>query len=520
MKNIVIVGAGLAGWATALFIKKIYPETNVTVIGSKEIGILGAGEGTVPGFKDFLNSIDIDPNDLVRNCKATLKYGIKFENWNQDGTGSYYNVFKSSNAIDTDFSNLKFKYNIIDLYCYANNLNPDDYSILNTHLNHNKVLYEQEKDQSVRQKLHRAIFHAYHFDANDIAEFLEKTAIQRNINYIDDIVAEFIQSDDGTIKTIKTNHKEIDTDFVFDCTGFKRLIIGKLLNSNFIEAKDRLLVNRSIPFILPPKDSIEPYTTARAMKYGWLWKIPLQHRYGCGYVFNDNLCSIDDAKKEIVDMFGEVEMPRTISFNAGYYDEVWKKNCIAIGLSASFVEPLEATSIWLSLSTLAHTVHFLHEFESRNQSTIDLYNKMFRESNEIIIDNIQFHYLNNRSDTEFWRTINSNKRSSKLNQMIQVWDNVIPGTIDEEKRIYVDTFLTWESSWFHIAAGIKFLKKEIAAKTLETYKKYYTHTFDASMNMKSALKVDLATSMSHADYIEHLVGSERLKQIKSSVFKI
>lgn len=520
MKNFVVVGSGLAGLSTALFLKKIFIGSNVTVIGSKEIGILGAGEGTVPSFKEFLRAIDIDPNEMIKHCKATLKYGIKFDNWDKNGKGTYYNGFRSSSAIDPEYSSFKLKWNIIDLYCYVNDIDPHKYSILMSHLNNNKVLYEQNEKGDVHQKMHRAIFHAYHFDAHDIANFLEKIALERGVNYIDDVVTEFVQDSDGYITNIKTKHTEVSADFVFDCTGFKRLIIGKLFNSNFVEPNDRLLVNRSIPFILPPKDSIEPYTTATAMKNGWCWKIPLQHRYGCGYVFNDNFCSIEDAKKEIIEKFGEVEMPRTISFKAGYYDEVWKKNCIAVGLSGAFVEPLEATSIWLSLSMLMQVTKFLYGIEYRDQNVIDLYNKMYTEANEIIIDNIQLHYLNGRSDTEFWRAINSSRRSEKLNELCQIWKSFIPATVNEESMIYPKSHLLWESSWFQIAIGVGFIDKDFARKSLDIYKPYYSNVFDASFNMENALKIDINRSMSHSDYIKHLVGEEKYNSIKSSIFPI
>jgi tryptophan halogenase len=518
MRNIVVVGAGFAGWATALYMKKLFSECNVTVIGSKEIGILGAGEGTVPSFKDFIKNIDIDPNDLVRNCKATLKYGIRFDGWDQNGSGSYYNSFKLKNSTNPEFEKFNFNLNIIDLYCKINNLDIHEYSFPYSHLKENKVLYKKQKN-NVTQKFYNSVNHAYHFDANDIAEYLQEIAIARKIQYVDDIVTEFIQNEDGDIVKIKTKNQEVDADFVFDCTGFKRLIIGKLYNSKFVSAKDRLLVNRSIPFILPPKDDIEPYTTATAMKYGWCWKIPLQHRYGCGYVFNDNLCSIEDAQKEIREKFGDVDMPRTISFEAGYYEEPWIKNCIAVGLSNSFVEPLEATSIWFSLTALTTIINYLPALINRNQFIIDEFNKTHRESNEIIIDNIQFHYLNKRNDTEFWRTMNSLNKSEKLQKLITVWDNSVSGMLSEEIKIYAQSAVFWDHSWFHIGLGINFFNNDVLTRTFNTYSKYYCNVLDEIDNLKRDVQVELQTSLTHSEYIEHLVGEGNFREIKKSLFK-
>lgn len=470
MKNIVIVGAGSAGWMTALFINKLYPNAKVTVIGSKEIGILGAGEGTVPNITNFLRCIDIRENDLVKRCKSTLKSGIKFKNWHKDQETHYYHNFqfpslpiknKVISKLHADWQSFP----TIDINCYINNKNINEYDLLNACLENKQIPIE--KQQLVNHISNIPINTALHFDAHLIAQYFSEVGISRGIIYKDLIITDFELNDAGEIKSISTNQEKIDCDFVFDCSGFKRLIIGNLYKSKWKSVENKLPVNKAIPFFLPPDEKLDNYTTATAMNHGWCWKIPLQHRSGCGYVYDSSSCTDEEAKKELYDKFGTVEIPRSFSFNSGHYEDLWIKNCIAIGLSTGFLEPLEATSIWTSTMMLFLFAQNKMAVETKDQSLIDDFNRNVSSIYDSTIDFIQFHYLNGRSDTLFWRKVNSGEISDKMSNNFLIWKNRLPIPLDvgQDRNVFFSV-----SSWIKVGMGIGFFDKQMVIN----YKKSYS----------------------------------------------
>ena len=323
--EISIIGGGTAGWLTALYAKTVMPSKVITVIESDEIGILGAGEGSTVQFVELLDMLDIPVSLLVKETGATIKNGIKFTNWNNEGkTDFFYHGFSSYGNTSTSFYNQR---NIIAS-------SPTTYiigSLLGDHINNysfstklsedNKVgfLYDENRaDPSVNPILHyeQAAAFSIHFDEVKLAEFLKKIALDRGIRHIEGIVKDFKQKEDGDVNyLILESGKEIKCDFVFDCSGFQRFF-AKKFKSKWVSYKDFLPVNKAVSFFLPmEKEYVPSYTEAIAMKYGWIWKIPLQDRYGCGYVFDSSLINEEDAKKEVEEYLKQsVEFKKTFNF--------------------------------------------------------------------------------------------------------------------------------------------------------------------------------------------------------------
>ena len=393
----VVVGGGTAGWLTALYVKKFIPYSEVTVIASSEIGVLGAGEGTTPHFVKFLKKIDIDINEIFINAKGTVKQGIKFVNWNGNGESFFHSFF-------TDVE-----------------------------------------------------IPAVHFDANLLAKYLESVAVSRGITLIDDIVENVIADDKQYIKGFELKSgTTIKANFVFDCSGLKRLIIGKFYKSNWISYSDRLPAKKAMPFFMP-NDNIDlpKHTEAIAMKHGWIWKIPVQGRYGCGYVFDSNFASEDDILLEIKEHVGyEVEVPRTFNFDAGCYEKIWINNCIAIGLSAGFTEPLEATSIWIFLAILESLEHKMAGIIAKDKRSIRDFNSMARNLNEEISIFLHFHYLTKRTDSEFWKTFRDKNTTPKFISALKDFKRLTKRDLDylnlafavenTQQRIEHFTLESWE----------------------------------------------------------------------------
>jgi tryptophan halogenase len=399
-KELVIVGGGTAGWLTALAMLKSEPNNNITLIESEDIGILGAGEGTTPFFFDFLKFIDLTYSELVANCKATVKMGINFENWLGDKT-SYFHGFSSDNNLM---------------------LNSDDFiSLLNDGISYDSVNFG--RDISFAQKtcftfsdvknttnepmrsFNQHSICSTHFDARLLASYLKKVALKRGCKYIEGKVSNIEQDEKGNIISLSLgSEKNIKCDFVFDCTGFARLILGKKLGAKWKSYSQYLGLDTAIPFFQPHDGNFEAMTTARAMDNGWVWRIPVEDRWGCGYVFSGNHITPDKALEEVRKIYGkDVESPREFKFSAGIFEETVKNNCLAIGLSQGFVEPLEATSIWIALMTIDDFVKNKIMFSDENAYA--RFNERYNDRQFQVLEFLRLHYITPRRDTKFWNTV-------------------------------------------------------------------------------------------------------------------
>lgn len=403
--KIVVVGGGTAGWLTALYAKSKLPTAEVTVVESSEIGILGAGEGTTPFFIETLNEIDISASQIIKNTKGTIKNGIKFTNWNGDNKSYFHPFFNIP-----DFDGVgKDSVQYLAMHNISRNKSLDDLTLTSYGSRSNYLPMIKDDLQSVGG-------YALHFDANLLASYLKGIALSRDVKLIDTKIKDIVQDENGNItKLVGENNKKIALNFVFDCTGFHRLIIGKLLKAKWQSYEKSLPVDTALPFFIPIEENEDtpPYTEAIAMKYGWAWKIPVQGRYGCGYNYDSSMCTEEEARNEIKEVFGDVTIPRKFQFKAGCYKEQWKKNCIAIGLSSGFIEPLEATSIWMSCvalealfkDTMKPGIYYKHE-----QSYKDFFNESMQTRTNEVRDFIQLHYITKRKDTPFWKNFKENNK--------------------------------------------------------------------------------------------------------------
>ena len=507
----VIVGGGSAGWITALFVQKQFPLSTITVIQSSEIGILGAGEGTTPHIIDFLDEIDIPVSELVKNANATIKNGIKFSNWNGDNK-HYYHAFMDNYDLDhTSISEIGHNnFPMLDLEQMANGGSFDSIGFNPLASERNCVRFTP--DTVASYKTLDPILHfkrlgkiALHFDANLLAAYLEKVGRSRGILVIDDIVNEVKTDDHGYMNAINCQASSIDCDFVFDCSGFKRLLIGKFYKTPWKSYKKHLPVNRAMPFFIQnPTQIIPPYTESVAMKWGWMWKIPVQGRHGCGYVFDSNRVSDDDAKKELDYMLGiEVEVPRLINFEPGRFENVIEKNCMAIGLSSGFIEPLEATSIWTSIMMLHSLMKNVGAIVDRDQLSIDKINKRFAVMNDNTLGFVYFHYITKRADTIFWSEfINDNAVPDSLVELLELSKNNIP-SYDEFNQMGVD----WAAKSFYACGhGQQFFNPSFARKifnALNTGARKNEYELIKSQYFKN-LNLNLNTLVDHHSFLEYL----------------
>lgn len=386
MNKFVIVGGGTAGWVTALTVKKYIPYSDITVIASSEIGILGAGEGVTPHFNELMGDLGIPMQDIFDNANATFKRGIKFTNWNGDGKDYYHPFWNDKSAV--------------------------------------------------------------HFDASLLAKYLQGVALSRGVKLIDDQVVNINTNNKGNISSFDLKGGQtVDANFVFDCSGMHRLIIGKHFNVEWNGYDSILPCNRALPFFVQSSEDKPEYTEAIAMKYGWVWRIPVQGRYGCGYVFDKRYISDEEAIAELKEKFGDITVPRAFDFKAGAFKKTWVNNCIAIGLSAGFTEPLEATSIWIQVLSLRHFLLQHGAFVRNDPHVVNSYNEYVNEINTYMATFIHAHYLSQRTDSDFWTEFRTRQETPKYVDTVKG----IKGSVEGYQLSYINK-----------AAGMKYESPVVA----------------------------------------------------------
>jgi len=459
----VVVGGGTAGWLSALYIRYKSPSSEIVVVQSDSIGIIGAGEGTTPPFLQLMESLKIPLSRLLIETNATVKNGIKFVNW--QGSGDYYyHGFASSDEVGLhSFDNQQYLADTSMLFAYAEHSGKpfSDYNYVEKVSEENKVplyVHPDYSNQLIPDPLHKYLYnsnYAVHFDAESLATFLSNVGTtERDIVCVEGTVVSETTNSQGDLESVTLDSGVVvDGDFFIDCTGFSNMFIGNLWGSEWVDHSKYLTVNSAMPFFLPQQvGSIPAYTESTAMKYGWAWKIPLQHRFGCGYVFDSNYLDDEGAKKEIVEFLGEEPVwPRksSIKFQPGYYKTPWVKNCLAIGLSSGFIEPLEATSIWTAIIQLKEAFKDIGLIKNRNQTVIDEFNRYSCEVNESVFNFVYLHYMAGRTDTEFWKHYQSKSNTPKgLKNLFTTWQYRTPRYSDFSNDIFL------LESWLSVAKGV------------------------------------------------------------------
>ena len=445
MNKITIVGGGTAGLAAALILNKRFPNKQIVIIKSDKIGIIGVGEGSTEHWKEFMNYCGISHQDLIKHCDASIKLGVMFEGWTEKPYfhsvtnllhrlrfGQYQAAFGEfiSNDVDQlDGSEQNYKDNEVGLH----ELNPSEFSP-----------------------------NQFHFNTFKLNEFLQKLCVERGINIIVDEIKDVVVTDNFINELIgeKSNYK---SDFFIDSTGFKRLLISKL-GAKWQNYNDYLKLNHAIAFQTEDTDNYNIYTLSKAMKYGWMWRIPVYGRWGNGYIFDDTLINAEEAKKEIENVLGkEVNIARDIKFEAGALDKVWIGNCVAVGLSANFIEPLEATSIGTSLNQMFLLIHLLENYQ---QDNIDDYNKKVNHIMENIRDFVFVHYMVKRKDTEFWKKVTNLEPPKTLKENLKKWKNRLPVNEDFKETNY---YLFFEQNWASVLWGLDLFDKKSIKKEYNSY---------------------------------------------------
>jgi tryptophan 7-halogenase len=398
--RIVIVGGGTAGWMTAAALSN-FLETgfDIQLIESDDIGTVGVGEATIPMLNLFHASLGIDEDAFVRATQGTFKLGIEFVDWLRPGE-RYLHAFGD---IGRDVGLMPFQH----LWSRAHRLGKAKtlgaYSL-------NTVAALAGKMQRGPARTAKALPdmpHAFHFDAGLYARFLRRFAEARGtVRTEGKVVASALHSESGNITTVALeNGLQIEGDFFIDCSGFRGLLIEEALHAGYEDWTHWLPCDRAWAVPCENGGGFTPYTRSTARSAGWQWRIPLQHRIGNGYVYSSAHISDDEAVSTLLaNLDGKpLAEPRPLRFKTGKRKQVWKRNCLAIGLSSGFMEPLESTSIYLIQSAISRLLKMLPG-KNLSQTMVAEFNRQHDFEVERIRDFLILHYkATARDDTAFWR---------------------------------------------------------------------------------------------------------------------
>jgi tryptophan 7-halogenase len=410
VEKIAIVGGGTAGLVTALILQKKFENMSIDIIRSEKIGIIGVGEGSTEHWSDFMEFVGIDHRTLVRETDATFKSGIMFENWGK-------NNFLQS--IGDMFNYENYGYPIVYSNLISKGALPKDLVSSMSWNSQSNIWFIGKDDQSQVQQ--------YHFNTNKLNDFLTKICKERGIGIIDDEINEIILDDAGYINKLEGTKSNYNYDFFVDSTGFSKLLISKM-GSTWKSYAEYLRMNSAIVFPIENQGEIPMWTLAKAMSAGWVFRIPVWGRYGNGYIFDDNYISQDEAKREVEQYLEtDVEIKKVIKFEPGRLEKCWIKNCCAIGLSASFVEPLEASSMGTSIQQAFLLGDSLINY---NEKVIDRYNNTVVDILDNIRDFLCLHYLTDRDDSRFWKDQREIKIPDRLRDQLEIWKHKIPSHAD------------------------------------------------------------------------------------------
>jgi tryptophan halogenase len=438
-QNIVILGGGAAGWiAAALLARRTDRQrVRITLVESEEIGIIGVGEATVPILAQCNAMLGIDEFDFIRSTQGTFKLGIEFCNWGVAGNRHFHAFSDYGHPVE----GVSAHHYWLRLRQSGDDRPIDDYSFAYAVAKNNN--FAPSDPQNSRYH------HAYHFDAALYARYLRDVATGMGVQRIEGKMTHFdLDGESGNIATIHlANGVAVSGDLFLDCTGFASELLGKALETPFVDWSRWLLCDSAIAVPSKRSGAIPPFTRSTAHVGGWRWTIPLQHRAGNGMVYSSDFWS-DDAARDA--LLGSIEgerlaEPRLFRFTSGHRRQFWNRNCVGIGFASSFLEPLESTGLQL---IIVGVLKLLQYFPERMIDPVlrDQYNRLSTREIERIRDFIIAHYHLSRRPEPLWAACREMEIPDSLRHKLDVW-NASGQIALEDAESYM------EPSWVAILLG-------------------------------------------------------------------
>lgn len=437
-KRVVIAGGGTSGWlAAAAFGKVLGKNLDISIIESEAIGRIGVGEATIPPLRTFHRLLGIDERQLMSEIQATFKLGIEFSNWGKPGD-NYIHSFgvNGKDCWACDFQHFW-------IAGHQKGLNKDPIGAYCPELLAAREGKAMGGDRS-------GIQYAYHLDAGLYAEFLKRLSLKNGVKHIEGIITHVnTREDNGNIASLDMQDGSVvEGDLFIDCTGFSGRLIDGALNTSYEPYGHFLPCDSAVAIQTEKVGEPRPFTQAIAHKFGWQWRIPLQHRVGNGMVYSSRFVSDDEALSTLMgNLEGKpITEPRAFKYATGRRSKVWNKNCIAIGLSAGFLEPVESTSIHLAMSSILRLLKLFPQRDIK-QSYIDEFNKQSLDEMDRVRNFIILHYhATQRNDSAFWRYCKNMEIPAELAHRIELFRDTGNIPLTEKELFQTD-------SWSQVMLG-------------------------------------------------------------------
>ncbi len=428
VRRVAIVGGGTAGWMTAAWLSMVMRRhiEEIVLIESDDIGIVGVGEATIPSIRKFNQWLGLNEDELLKRTQGTFKLGIEFVDWGHIGN-RYHHSFGPNGY---DVHGLPFHALWLRRQLNGHGRPLGDYNLQTQACLHNRFGRPKGGNSPLA-----TIAYAFHFDAALYARYLREVCEPRGVARIEGrIVDVALRPGDGYVDSlILSDGRTIGADLFIDCSGFRSLVLGQALQTGFVDWSHWLPCDRALAVPSARHGATTPYTRSTAHAAGWQWRIPLQHRTGNGHVFASAFMDPDRAADILMaDLDGKsLADPRALSFKAGRRQAFWVKNCVAIGLSGGFLEPLESTSIFLIQNAIAR-LHVLFPDTGFAAEDIAAFNRDSVREYEDVRDFIILHYkLSQRTDSAFWDYCRNMPVPDRLTHRMRLFES--RGRIFEEK---------------------------------------------------------------------------------------
>jgi tryptophan 7-halogenase len=418
IRKIAIVGGGTAGWMAAAGLAKSLHGMGIEIrlIESARIGTVGVGEATVPPIMDFIRQLGIAEDDLVRDVKATYKLGIGYRDWTR--AGHFY--FHPFGPTGPGIGSIPFQAYWLKMFLAGDAAPLEDYSIQAMAAMQGRFTRPVHAPNTPLNK----ITYALHFDASSFAQYLRGFAEARGVKRtVGEVLGARLDPESGFVESVTLGGGElIAADLFIDCSGFRGLLIEEALETGYENWSRWLPCDRALVVHSEPASAPDPYTLVTARDAGWQWRIPLQHRNGNGYVYSSD-CITDAAAEAtlLANLDGRpLTTPMSLCFTPGRRRKAWSRNVVALGLAAGFLEPLEATGIYLIQRGIAMLLRF---FPDRDFATADIerYNRVLESEFGRVRDFLLLHYSQTERSGQFWEQCRSTALTDTLLEKIDLF---------------------------------------------------------------------------------------------------
>lgn len=493
VRNITIFGGGTSGWLTAAyFINNLSVPTKITLIEDASKGPIGVGEGTQPFTSKFLSRCNIFPKDWMKPSNAAFKYGVELIGWNDEpyfvDNDNPDNAVLAHDYYTSDYFIGKSKKEYFDWYPSYN-------------LAKKNICQKYDDYLDVNFQMGPWDFGAVHFSAYDIIETIKKIIFTK-ITYVDTKITQVLTDDDGISALVNEDGTKYEADLFIDCSGFASILLEKNLHEPFLPYKRWLFNDSAMAMPIQYKDpqkECHPYTKATAMTSGWRWTIPTYHRIGNGYVYSSDFISQDQAETEFRTTLNDFDTPiNHLKMKTGYHKNIAKKNVCAVGLSAGFVEPLEATGITFTTAVVEYVTEQLNMSGNVWGPTAHRrINQHFQMMSDEILAFVWAHYYySSKNDTEYWKAI----RNLKLDDLPEGSSRMISSLLPAPARY----FMYSPDSMFSVCQWFSMLKAGGAYDNIDPYITEKQEQYGKYFTTAISQKVDLAEKyfQNHYEYLK------------------